>query len=203
MCFSNKISVTVCLLTVLLFSSCDHEKEVKEKIIEVKKVIDVNAAVNDELKSIFDKQLNDSTLILVKDTLKTLAYIKPLFEIASPFWTNKGVYNTTADTLFTIITDARYYGLIPNDYHFERLQQLKEKILNVKDSIYDAFALAETEVLLSDAYFTFGAHLNKGRFSPDTLMLEWKPQKLDTNWLNMLKDGLNTCLLYTSPSPRD
>ncbi|MBK7666243.1 MAG: peptidoglycan-binding protein [Sphingobacteriaceae bacterium] len=56
--------------------------------------------------------------------------------------------------------------------------------------MFDVFAIAESEVLLFDGLYKFGAHLNKGRFYPDSLLLEWNPKKLDTNWVDIIHNGL-------------
>lgn len=181
------------IIAFIVFYSCSpEEKKIEEEVIKVRSVQDVNASVKEEVEKFFSKQLNDTVLILLKDTIRTASYFKPLYQKQSPFFTNKGKYNSVADTLFIIIKDARFYGLIPDDYHYSELKNLKEKFFNVKDSIYDAFAIAQSELLLSDAYFKFGAHLNKGRFYPDSLLLEWNPKKLDTNWVSILNKGLNT-----------
>ena len=179
-------------LAFILFSCALEEKKVEQEVVKVKSVQDVNTSVKDEVEKFLTKQLNDSIFILLNDTIRTASYFKSLYQKQSPFFTDKGRYNKLADTLLGIIKDARFYGLIPDDYHFTELKNLKEKFFNTKDSIYDAFAIAQSEMLLSDAYFKFGAHLNKGRFYPDSLLLEWNPKKLDTNWVSILLAGLNT-----------
>lgn len=176
----------------LLVFSCEEDKRVEKKVVKVKVVQDVNASVKKEIESIFTKRLNYTTLILLEDTLQTVEYIKPWFEKSSPYFSNKGKFNSVADTLLTIIRDARFYGLIPNDYHYSEIKDLKTSYFNTKDSVYYVFEIARTEVLLLDAYFKFGAHLNKGRFYPDSLLLEWNPKKLDSNWVSILNDGLIT-----------
>ncbi|MGZ3884707.1 MAG: L,D-transpeptidase family protein [Bacteroidia bacterium] len=156
----------------------------------MKKIQDVNASVSEALHSIFSKQLNDTMLLLLNDTIRTLSYFKSRYDHNALLWTSKGKYTALGDSLFKLVREARFYGLIPEDYHLTRLIRLKEKAFDKKDSLYDAFALAETEVLMSDAYFKFGAHLNKGRFYPDSLLLEWNPKKLDSNWVSLLDEGL-------------
>lgn len=175
------------------FISCRHEEEkVEEKKIEVKKVQDVNASVSQVLASIFKKRLNDSMLVLVKDTIRTLPFFKSNYDGNILLWTDKGRYTTLGDSLMKLIAEARFYGLIPDDYHLPRLRELQRRSYDSATQAYDAFALAESEVLMSDAYYKFGAHLNKGRFYPDSLLLEWNPKKLDSNWVSFLKEGIRT-----------
>jgi murein L,D-transpeptidase YcbB/YkuD len=171
--------------------SCNHEEEkLVKKEVKVKAPQDVNASVKKEIETIISKSISDSVLILFDDTINTVRYFRKNFEEHSPFFTDKGKYNALADTLFSIFKDARFYGLIPDDYHYTELNELKNKFYNKKEGMFDAFAIAQSEVLLSDAMYKFGAHLNKGRFYPDSLLLEWNPKKLDSNWVNIINGGI-------------
>ena len=186
----NLFKVLIGLIFVLLIS-CRHEEEkVEQKVVKVKAPQDVNASVKKEIKSLLSKRINYTTLLLFEDTIRTLEFFKPDLETESPYFTSKGKLKPIADTLLSIFKDARFYGLIPDDYHYSKLINLKEKYFNDKDGVFDAFAIAESEVLLFDGLYKFGAHLNKGRFYPDSLMLEWNPKKLDTNWVDIIHHGL-------------
>ena len=179
-------------LVFILLVSCNHEGEkIEQKVVKVRAPQDVDASVKKEIESLLSKRINYTTLVLFEDTIKTLEFFKTNFESESPYFTNKGKLKPLADTLLTIFKDARYYGLIPDDYHYSKLKILQEKFFNTKDSVYDAFAIAESEVLLFDGLYKFGAHLNKGRFYPDSLLLEWNPKKLDTNWVDIISHGLS------------
>lgn len=180
-------------LLLLLFNSCGNkEKDIPEKVI-VKKVQDVNKVVAEELVQFFSKKLNDSTLVVMKDTLRSFSYMLNLYgKEPRPLFTDKGHYTTLGDTLFALFKDARQYGLVPDDYYFSQLDSLKNQFRNKEDETYDAVAIARSELLLCDAYFKFGAHLNKGRFYPDSLLLEWNPRKLDTNWITVLRWGIES-----------
>lgn len=183
----------LCLLAVIAIAfSCKEEKRVEQKIVKVKSVQDVQVSVKKEITSILQKSYNYSTLILLNDTLHTFEYIKPVFENKAPYFSEKGKLNSLADTLISIFKDARFYGLIPGDYHYYEIEALKNKFFNKTDSVYDAFAIARSELLLMDACFKFGAHLNKGRFYPDSLLLEWNPKKLDSNWVSIINNGLHS-----------
>lgn len=193
--------------SLMAFLSCSHEEEkkVEKKEIRVKAPQDVNASVKKEIKELFSKKTDYTTLILLDDTIKTLEFFEKNFDSRSPFFTDKGKYNPLADTILSIIKDARFYGLIPDDYHYNELVDLREKFYNRKEDVYDAFVIAQSEILLSDAIYKFGAHLNKGRFYPDSLLLEWNPKKLDTNWVTIINQGIankNLRAAYDSLEPK-
>lgn len=180
------------IVVLLLTVSCGEEKIVEKKVVKVKIVQDVDISVKKEIFSLLTKRINYTTLALLDDTIRTMEYILPQFEQSAPYFTQKAKWKPLADTLISIFKDARYYGLIPDDYHYNKIKELSETWFNAKDSVYDAFAIARAEILLMDACYKFGAHLNKGRFYPDSLMLEWNPKKLDSNWVSIINYGLQT-----------
>jgi len=175
----------------VLLISCNHEDEkVEQKEIKVRAPQDVDASAKKEIESLLSKRINYTTLLLFEDTIRTVEFFKPVAESESPYFTHNGKLKPLADTLISIFKDARYYGLIPDDYHYSKIKMLQEKFFNAKDSMFDVFAIAETEILLFDGLYKFGAHLNKGRFYPDSLLLEWNPKKLDSNWVDIIGHGL-------------
>jgi L,D-transpeptidase YcbB len=188
---STSLKILLCLL-LAGFISCvreDEKKAVKEEI-KVKAPQNVNACVKAEIENLLSKRADPTTLFLVDDTIKTLEFFEKNFNLRSPFFTDKGKFNPLADTMMSIIKDARFYGLVPDDYHYHELAELQEKFYNKKEKEFDVFAIAQSEILLSDAIYKFGAHLNKGRFYPDSLLLEWNPKKLDTNWVTIIGQGI-------------
>ena len=187
---------TYCAFLLVLnfvLPSCKNEVNKEEKKVVVKSVQDVNKITAEQLADIFEETKTTSVLILNKDSLLTFSFFKSLYsEIPVALFSNKGKINALGDSVLSIIKNARFYGLIPNDYHYKKLDSLKNNFFNKKDSTYDAYAIAKADLLLCDAYFKIGAHLNKGRFYPDSLLLEWNPNKLDSNWSSVLKWGLNS-----------
>lgn len=179
---------------VATLSHCTTEKEPnREKKVVVKKVQDLNKIVTEELHEILDKNKDSKVLVLHRDTLLAYSFFRPLYgENRVEFFSARGKLNALGDSLLGIIKDARMYGLIPQDYHVKKIDSLQRIFFNKNDRTYDAYALAKADLLLCDAYFKLGAHLNKGRFYPDSLLLEWNPNKLDTNWKTILQWGLKT-----------
>lgn len=188
--FLNQTFLFIAFL--LLVYSCQEEPVVEKKVVKVKVIQDVDLSVKKEIFSLLTKRINYSTLDLLGDTIRTIEYVLPQFGIKAPYFTQKAKWQPLADSLLNILKNARFYGLIPDDYHYSEIKQLSENWFNKKDSVYDAFAIARAEILLMDACYKFGAHLNKGRFYPDSLLLEWNPKKLDSNWVSIINHGLET-----------
>lgn len=178
----------ICVLT-----GCKNDKGAEEKKVAVKSVQNVNKITSEQLVDILEEHKNDSVLTLNKDVLLSFPFFKSFYVGKNlSLFSNKGKINSLGDSLIAIIKDARFYGLIPNEYHLSKIDSLKNNFFSKTDGTYDAYAIAKADLLLCDAYFKFGAHLNKGRFYPDSLLLEWNPNKLDTNWIDILSWGLNT-----------
>jgi len=178
---------------ILFLSGCQNEKVKEEKKVVVRSVQDVNKITAEQLEDLLSDAKNDTVLVLNKDILLAYSFFKSLYlDKYVTLFSTKGKINELGDSLFSIIKDARFYGLIPNDYHFKKIDSLRQNFFSKKDSSYDAYAIAKADLLLCDAYFKFGAHLNKGRFYPDSLLVEWNPHKLDKNWTEILTWGLNS-----------
>lgn len=189
--FLEKLLSYLILLQILY--SCSAEKPQEEKKVVVKKVQDVNKICSEQLADFCDDKKNDSILVLNKDVLLAWKYFRSLYiDKNKTLFSDKGKVNALGDSLFSIIKDARFYGLIPNDYHYGKIDSLRHNFFDTGNNTYDAYAIAKADMLLCDAYFKLGAHLNKGRFYPDSLLLEWAPAKLDTNWISILMKGLDS-----------
>lgn len=185
--------------------SCNNETIHEVKKVEVKAPQDVNAEVLKIIQSIYSNKLNDTLLVVNKDTLITFPFFDKLKSKNELLFSDKGKLTPLGDSIYSVIKEARNYGLYSNDYHFKSLKNLTDSFFNKKDNMYEASNIATAEVLLTDAYLKFGAHLNKGRFNPDTILLEWNPKKLDTNWVAVLKMGLtknNITLAFDSLEPK-
>lgn len=189
----KKIAIIV-FCFVLVSCNTGTKKEIEK--VEVKKAQDVNAEVLKLVSGLYANNKNDSILVLNNDSLITFPFFEKLKPTSDLLFSDKGKLSALGDSLFSVIKNARNYGLYANDYHFKALQQLGGTFYNEKDGAYNASAIATAEVLFTDAYLKFGAHLNKGRFSADTILLEWNPKKLDSNWVDILKMGLQTKNIY-------
>ncbi len=183
------------LLLLFCLTACKNGVTDTTKKIEVKQPQNVNAETIKLLDEINDTSIGDTLLAINKDTLVAYPFFKKLRENKQLLFSDKGKLTALGDTLYNVIKNARYFGLYPNDYHYKELEKLNAEFYDKKEEAYNVSAIASAEMLFTDAYLKFGAHLNKGRFCTDTLLLEWNPKKLDTNWVTILKMGLQPTLM--------
>ena len=84
----------------------------------------------------------------------------------APAWISNGTPSRCATEVVAALHAAPEDGLDGMDYHLAAIDSLMA-------STDDAGARADLELLLTDAYLTFGSHLLQGRVNPSTLEPEW------------------------------
>lgn len=187
-----KYSWLIFIVFVFVLVSCKEEKKNEIKKITVKKIQDANKEAKEILKGYYENSSGDTLLVINNDSLITYSFFKKIVTGNDLLFTDKGKLTLAGDSLFKLIASCRNYGLVARDYHYYTLDSLVSNFYNKKDEAYNVSCLAAFEALLTDAYLKMGAHLNKGRFNPDTMLREWNPKKLDTNWTSILRHGIQT-----------
>ncbi len=89
----------------------------------------------------------------------------------SAWFTAWGLQPLVAD-LVEAIRAATAEGLQPTDYHLFNIEELLEEI-NQREAVDRPPALADLELLLTDAFLLYGSHLSVGRVNPETVRSEW------------------------------
>lgn len=178
---------------VIVFVACNQSTSTDEnrEAVKIKKPQDVDKEAMAILSELYNSVNGDTILVIDKDTLFAFRFISQVTSKNALNYTKAGKLNELGDTLYSIIKNARDYGLFADEYHFKTLDSLKNNFYDKNEDSYNITNIAKYEVLLTNAYLMFGAHLNKGRFAYDTLLREWNPQKLDSNWLSILKFGVD------------
>ncbi len=163
----------------ILFVSCSQEPETK--IIKVSTPQDLEKETTSLLTEYLKKDslLNVDSILLTCYTFYKSNYNNKLL------WFNQTQLNTKGDSLLSLIKHSVNYGLNPEHYHLSNIQDNIDSIRSGKEFI-NVTALIHADLLLSDAYFLMGAHLNKGRFYADSLLLQTNFNKLDKGWDSLL-----------------
>lgn len=105
-------------------------------------------------------------------------------------WSENGEAIPQADSLFLWIRNARRYGLNPAHYHAAALQNAQERRRSDKDALRDAALWAQTDVLLTDAFFKLANHLHYGVIPRDSIALQKDSVIADDALNTYLRDAL-------------
>ncbi len=134
-----------------------------------------------------DKLTDDTVITLDSKLLSTYRFFKPNYS-DKLLWFEKAKLNTNGDSLFKLIEKSAYYGLNPEDYYFSQIKNSLDSI-PVDNKYVNVNKLVKADLLLSNAYYLMGAHVNKGRFYPDSLLLQTNFAKLNRGWDSLLWAG--------------
>ncbi|MGA8181728.1 MAG: L,D-transpeptidase family protein [Desulfobacterales bacterium] len=109
-----------------------------------------------------------------------------------PVWINKNGVNKKAEDFIGMVLKAAHEGLDAASYHRDEiLTQLTHIEVN---SIYGTFEpekFARLELLLTDAFFSYGYHLSEGMVEPDLYDFDWHIKKPKKNLLKILQTLLD------------
>jgi murein L,D-transpeptidase YcbB/YkuD len=98
-----------------------------------------------------------------------------------PVWVTKDGLNNKAEVFVNTIIQADHEGLNSETYHQENILTLLTHIkLGIAKDTNESEKLAELDLLLSDAFFSFGSHLSEGIVDPYSNNFSWyikKPRK--------------------------
>lgn len=170
------------VIGILFFSSCNQKDEVK--IIKINTPQDLDNEVLNQLE-LYSTQ--DSILIIDSVSLTSYRYFNSSYT-DKLLWFNQSKLNTKGEGILKLIERSTYYGLNPTHYHYSEIKNHLHLIHLNKDLI-NVTSLVKADFLLSDAYFLMGAHLNKGRFYADSLLLQTNFNTLDKGWDSLLISG--------------
>jgi murein L,D-transpeptidase YcbB/YkuD len=108
-----------------------------------------------------------------------------------PVWVSKYGLSKKATVFIKAIVEADHEGLDASTYHRDDILTLHTNIeLN---SVFDGFEpekYAELELLLTDAFFSYGFHLSEGIVEPDPTDFDWHIEKPKNNLLKILQASL-------------
>ena len=110
-----------------------------------------------------------------------------------PAWSNDTGLLPQVESLLTALREAEDEGLKPQDYHLTRLENILTELRQQQGNAapLSAAALADVELLLTDALLTYGSHLLYGRMTPHTSDgFETSQEKVDL--VGVLQEGAET-----------
>jgi murein L,D-transpeptidase YcbB/YkuD len=151
----------------------------------------INLAIDEFLNDKIKSWDTSKTLVLHGDTLHATKWMWTFYKTTDfkHAWSDQGKRTATGDSLYALINRAEDYGLIPEDYHLYIIDSLYNHAFDSAGESYNITNLAQTDILLSDAFFTFCVHVSAGRVMTDTSEhRSWKPQRLDSIAVSLLQN---------------
>ncbi len=134
----------------------------------------------------------DDSVMLSNSALVSQAYTGNKFE---SYWRQQKAWKPAADSLLRLVTDAKLYGLFPEDYHFTILDSLNKQIQAdsaAKSARKDAALWAKADLLLTDAFFQLVKHIRLGRLPNDSVSQRKDSVLADSFYLQKLNETLQS-----------
>ncbi len=109
-----------------------------------------------------------------------------------PVWSGDEGLFTHAEFLVMAIEEVNSHGLVPEYYHLERIKSVIEQGQRKKiiPPLHNPEALAELDLLLTDAFLMLGCHFSAGCDNPLMIEIEWYTNRVDLDVDRMLEDAL-------------
>ncbi|RZB38139.1 MAG: L,D-transpeptidase YcbB [Desulfobacteraceae bacterium Eth-SRB2] len=175
----NQSLINIPMQNIKTNNCCNLIDEVRECLIS-------------KLASLIIKNKIDSKTTLICNPKLLLAFY--LHREVKPVWVTKDGLNNKAEVLIKIIIEADHEGLDSETYHQKDILTLLTDIkFSMVSDTPDPAKLAELDLLLTDAFFSYGFHLSEGIVDPYSKNLNWyinKPKRrLGNIFQTVLYDG--------------
>jgi len=127
------------------------------------------------------KAAGEPPRIKIEDELIYSSVVLPRFyeqRTYMPAWSSDSGFSLQIADLIKAISGAGGQCFMPDDYHLKKITAIMVEIN--KDyagrQTFNAAMLAELDLLLTDAFLIYSAHLLEGRTNPETKCPEWNAQ---------------------------
>jgi len=111
-----------------------------------------------------------------------------------PAWNNEQGPNRLADDLVAALNRADLEGLNPADYHIAEIGTLLTyvRLAAASGRTPEVERLADLDLLLTDAFLLYGAHLLGGRVDPESLHPLWEASPRGADLSTLLESALDS-----------
>jgi murein L,D-transpeptidase YcbB/YkuD len=111
----------------------------------------------------------------------------------SPAWLAKDGLLSSAEQLMHAIEKADEEGLKPENYHLDLIRSILAEVN--RDTVWDnndSPVLAKLDILFTDAFLTYAAHLTFGRFKPKTIYKNWQMPSDHVDLISLLSQAVES-----------
>ena len=111
-----------------------------------------------------------------------------------PVWVDEAGPNAAADSLLAALDQADLDGLDSRDYHVGRIREIvgDRRVPRPADTVIHRTRLADLDLLLTDAFLLYGAHLVGGVVNPLTIHPEWTALRREADLVALLESALQS-----------
>ncbi len=114
-------------------------------------------------------------------------YVERGFELA---WGGRGG-ERRVEALVTALRDAPADGLDPRDYHLEKIESTRERLRSAPREKTNALRV-DLDLLCTDAFLVYGAHLVSGFLNPESIDPEWTASRREVDLVAVLSEALDS-----------
>ncbi len=134
-------------------------------------------------------------VVIGKDVIYSSNILPRFYEQRNyrPAWNDdNGLIYSKADALIRVIREAGSEGLIPENYHLKQLEEMLSEVRTDHENkrLPDPYCLVDLDLLLTDAFLVYGAHLWAGSINPETIYPEWNDTRKGIDLSEVLQSSL-------------
>jgi murein L,D-transpeptidase YcbB/YkuD len=189
----NLIKFLLGLILIFCWAGCKNRTIIKkEEIVKVPEKMDDQVSDNIKAFLLFAKENKGDIIDSIK--LAQWKLVNSFYEQNNfkGIWSKEETWKPVADSMFEFIKNSKYYGLYPEDYHFQELDSLRSKILNDSLVRMDAITWTKADIMLSDAFMQTLKDLKEGRIVPDSLSIVNKENFVGSFFIKKLDTTLSS-----------
>ncbi len=196
------------LLSVLvIFYSCNNVRG-DHGLSSSPEETDLKAS--DQIRQSLQKLITENGKLTDSIRLRQAALVKLIYERSSytPVWSHQQKWLSPGDSLFEFIKSSKYYGLFPEDYHYESLNGIREQFRldsNARNERRDPELWSRADMLLTDAFMSLVHDVKLGRLPVDSLTQRKDSILTDSLYVQIfdnLQGGSGMTKLMTSLEPK-
>jgi murein L,D-transpeptidase YcbB/YkuD len=187
------IHVLLMLSVITALNACQSREKPPERDIvqteeswEIRTTRNIQANLSYALEN--KGKLNDS-VYLEHIQLANTAYKDNQHEL---IWSIKGQPNRLAENLFSFISQAKLYGLFPNDYGFGQLNNFRALVAADSLAQKDAALWARHDLMLTNSFFSLVRDIKHGRLPKDSTTLRRDTLITDSFYLAQLRSAVES-----------
>ncbi|UCG84840.1 MAG: L,D-transpeptidase family protein [Gemmatimonadota bacterium] len=129
---------------------------------------------------------SDTERIFASDAVPRF-YLQRTFR---PAWSASNRPLPIAATVVKALQGATEEGLDPSDYHLARIRSLMA--IAGRRGPVDVETLVDLDLMLTDAFLVYGAHLLAGRVNPETIDPEWHANRREMDFAQFLERAVQS-----------